>query len=279
MKTISLLLLALTITASTALAQGSLMVNPKRIILTDRQRIGDITLFNSGSDTSSFVISLVHYEMEESGKFDEIPDSVHTYASTYCDSLIRYFPAEVTLPPHESQAVHVRFMKPMGMAPGEYRSHMYFRALERAAPIEEKARDTSQHTISLVLRPIFGISIPIIVRSGTSPATVTMDSASISAVDTAGRGTITALVHRNGNESCYGSLLVFYQAPDGTSTQIGIVKGIAVYVPLAARRVSVAFTIPKGTDYTKGSFKLEYQTLTDQPHEQIMAETEIAAAK
>ncbi len=63
-----------------------------------------------------------------------------------------------------SQAVHVRFMKPQNMGPGEYRSHMYFRAIEKAKALEQTAADTSQHTISLQLHPIFGLSIPIIVR-------------------------------------------------------------------------------------------------------------------
>src|SRR5579872_6880489 len=107
--------------ASQSFAQGSLMVNPKRIILSDRHRTDNITLFNSGKDTSSFLISLIHYEMREDGSLEEIPDSIATYRSTYCDNLIRYFPMEVTLGPRESQAIHVRFLKPMNLPPGEYR--------------------------------------------------------------------------------------------------------------------------------------------------------------
>lgn len=280
----TLKLLALAAVAAAALlgiphaarAQGSLMVNPKRITLDERDRNGNITLFNSGDDSASYVISLLHYAMREDGSFYQIPDSIHTYAATYCDSVIRYFPLEVTLPPHESQAIHVRFMKPMDMQPGEYRSHMYFRAIEKAVAIEQKAVDTSQHTISLSLRPIFGISIPIIVRYKTTPAVVTMDSGYVSAVDTGGNGTVTALLNRSGNESCYGTLRVLFKDKSGTETQVGIVKGIAVYVPLPTRRVSVAFKMPKGVDPSTGTFRLEYQTLTDNPHEQVLASADLA---
>jgi len=259
-----------------ARAQGSLMVNPKRVTLDARNRNGNITLFNSGDDSASYVISLLHYAMREDGSFYEIPDSIHTYAATYCDSVIRYFPLEVMLPPHESQAIHVRFMKPMDMKPGEYRSHMYFRAIEKAVAIEQKAVDTSQHTISLSLHPIFGISIPIIVRYNTSPDTVTLDSGFVSPVDTGGNGTVTALLNRRGDESCYGSLRVLFKDKGGDEKEVGIVKGIAVYVPLAARRVEVAYKMPKGVDPASGTFRLEYQTLTDNPHEQVLATADLA---
>ncbi len=265
--------------APSAFAQGSLMVNPKRIVLDDRKRVDNVTLFNSGDDTTSFTISLLHYAMQEDGSFKELPDSVTTYASTYCDSVIRFFPAQVTLPPHESQAIHVRFLKPMNLTSGEYRSHMYFRSLDRAQAIEQKVQDTSLHTISMELHPIFGISIPIIVRAGSSPATVTIDSVTVSAIDTGGNGTISAQLHRAGNESCYGSFIVKYRDAGGSETQVGLVKGIAVYVPLAMRRVAMAFKMPTGTDATTGSFRLEYQTLTDNPKEQVLAAAELAAKK
>lgn len=251
------------------------MVNPKRIILSDRHRTDNITLFNSGSDTSSFRISLVHYEMREDGSLEEIPDSITTYRSTYCDSLVSYFPLQVTLGPHESQAVHLRFVKPMNLAPGEYRSHMYFRSVERAKPLEAQTNDSSERTISLDLRPVFGLSIPVIVRNQTSPDVLSIDSVHISSIDSSGNGTITALLHRSGNESCYGSLVVYYKDPHTAEAPIGLTKGVAVYVPLPDREVSVSFTLPRGANPTKGIFRLEYQTLTDNPKEQVLAKAEI----
>jgi len=167
-------------------------------------------------------------------------------------------------------------MKPMDLKPGEYRSHMYFRALERAKAIEQTVHDTSNHTISLSLRPIFGLSIPIIVRYNTTPAVVTMDSGFVSPVDTGGNGTVVALLHRTGDESCYGSLRVLFKDKDGNEKEVGIVKGVAVYVPLPVRRVEVAFKMPAGVDPSSGTFRLEYQTLTDNPHETVLASADLA---
>jgi hypothetical protein len=262
-----------------AFAQGSLMVNPKRIVLGEKKRTDNVTLFNSGNDSADYVISLVHYRMMEDGSFKEIPDSVKTDDILFSDSVIRYFPLQVTLGPHESQAVHVRFTKPSTMAPGEYRSHMYFRAIEKAKALEAVAKDTSQHTISLSLHPIFGLSIPIIVRYQTSPDVITMDNGFYSSVDTGGNGTVTANLNRTGNESCYGTFIVYYKDASGTETQVGLLKGVAVYVPLTMRKVSVGFKLPKDTDPTKGTFRMEYQTLTDNPRETVLASCALAYKK
>ncbi len=40
-----------------AFAQGSLMVNPKRIVLGEKKRTDNVTLFNSGNDSADYVIS------------------------------------------------------------------------------------------------------------------------------------------------------------------------------------------------------------------------------
>ncbi len=273
---VALPLLASLLLASTALAQGALMINPKRVVLDDRHRFANVTLFNSGNDSADFVISLVHYKMNEDGSFTEIPDSVSTYAATYCDKLVRYFPLQVTLAPHESQAVRVQFLKPQGLQPGEYRSHLYFRSIDKAKAIETQVRDTSNHTISLTLRPIFGISIPVIVDYQTKPPVVSLDSGFYTTSDS-GKGVVMANLNRTGDEECYGSLVVMFKDKDGHEQQVGIVKGLAVYTDLATRKVQVAYQMPKGVDPKTGSLLLEFQTLTDNPKESVLATTDLAA--
>jgi len=279
MKKIPIAAALMLLCSSISFAQGGLMVNPKRVVLDDRHRIGAVTLFNSSNDTASFAISLLHYQMAEAGGYIEIPDSIHTYDSTYCDSYVRFFPQAVTLPPHQSQEIRIRFMKPMNLPTREFRSHLYFRALQAAAPIEQKVRDTADHTISLILRPIFGISIPLIVRNGEVSSSETLDSGgyTVTPTDTGDYGIASANLNRTGNESCYGSVVVFFKNKDGQESQVGIVKGIAVYTEIPTRKVQVAFLLPKGVDPSTGTLRMEYQTLTDSPKEQVLAMTNLAS--
>jgi P pilus assembly chaperone PapD len=267
--------LSLISSAQVLLAQG-LMVNPKRIMLDDRKRNDVVTLFNTGDDTSSYIISFKHFEMLPDGAFKDVDTSVRNYVTA--DSMLRFFPLEVTLAPHESQTIKVRFMKPKDLAVGEYRSHLYFRSIDRTQSLEQKQSDTAK-TISLSLHPIFGLTIPLIVRNGTIPAKVGLDGMTLSPIDTAGKVIVTASIHRSGDESCYGTFVLDYLNSDGKVTELTALKGVAVYAPLTSRTVKLQFKIPDGVDMTTGTLRLEYQTLTDNPKETTLASAELPLKK
>jgi P pilus assembly chaperone PapD len=271
----ALMVLSLISFAQVLLAQG-LMVNPKRVVLDDRKRNEVVTLLNNGEDTASYTISFKHFEMLADGSFKDVDTTARNYRDA--DSLIRYFPLEVTLAPHESQTIKVRYMKPKSIVAGEYRSHLYFRAIERTKALESEVADTSK-TVSLSLHAVFGLTIPVIIRNATDPSTVGLDGMTISAPDTAGKSTVTASIHRTGNESCYGSFKLDYLNNDGKVTELTVLKGVAVYVPLTARTVKLQFKIPDGVDMTTGTIRLEYQTLTDNPKETTLASAELPLKK
>ncbi len=273
----TIMVLAILFLESGLFAQGSLMVNPKRIMLDDKKRSDVLTLYNNGDDTSSYSISFKHYEMKPDGSFKDV-DTAKT-AVLFCDSIVRYFPFEVTLAPHESQTVKIRFLKPKDLALGEYRSHLYFHPIERAKALEAQARDTAQKTVTLELHAIFGLAVPIIVRNQTTPAKVSMDNLKLSPLDTGGKVTLSAEIHRSGDESCYGSLLVKYKDKDGKETELSTVKGIAVYVPLLMRKVELRFAPPANMLTNGGSIKLEFQSLTDNPKETTLGSAELPLKK
>jgi len=59
------------------------------------------------------------------------------------------------------------------MAPGEYRSHIYFRAVPNPKPLgEEEKKDTTKFSVRLI--PVFGITIPAIIRIGESNTQVSL---------------------------------------------------------------------------------------------------------
>ena len=51
------------------------------------------------------------------------------------------------------------------MSPGEYRSHLYFRAIPAEKPLGEKEVLKDTTSISIKLVPVFGITVPVIIRS------------------------------------------------------------------------------------------------------------------
>ena len=89
-------LIVLTLFSSTNLmAQGNLMVFPRRVVFEGSKRSQTLNIANTGTDTARYNISIVQYRMKEDGAFEEItqPDSGENFADKY----IRFFPRSVVL--------------------------------------------------------------------------------------------------------------------------------------------------------------------------------------
>ena len=124
----SLLFICLFVLCSSQLmAQGNLLISPTRIVFEGQTRIGELSLANTGQDSAKYSISFVQYRMKEDGNYEEItaPDPGQNFA----DKNIRVFPRSVMLGPNESQVIKLQLIKTEQLEPGEYRSHIYFRAI------------------------------------------------------------------------------------------------------------------------------------------------------
>jgi hypothetical protein len=143
------------------------------------------------------------------------------------------------------------------LAPGEYRSHLYFRAIPDKLPILGEERPATDSGISIRLIPIFGISIPVIIRVGTSNTQVRISDLSIQMEE----DTIPILnmtFRRTGNMSVYGDISVYYTSTDGKTIPAGTAKGIAVYTPNTARSFRLTLDKKSGINYHSGRLSVEY---------------------
>ncbi len=209
-------------------AQGNLLITPRRAVFEGQTRSIDLNLANIGKDTARYTISLVQVRMKEDGGFETItePDPGQRFADRY----IRFFPRTVTLGPNESQSVKVQLTRTGELTPGEYRSHFYFRATPDAVPLAEEQKPQDTTTLSVMLTPIFGITIPVIIRVGESDTKVTLSDLAVdfpSGSDPVLRFTF----NRTGNMSAYGDIAVDHISPQGVTTRVGIANGVAVYTP------------------------------------------------
>src|ERR1700754_2558367 len=136
-----ILLLLTSISSIKSMAQGNLLLTPQRVVFEGSKRIEELNLANTGNDTARYLISLINLRMKEDGSFEEIaaPDTGQNFA----DKWVRFFPRSVVLGPQESQTVKIQLTRPLGMEPGEYRSHIYFRAIPDQEPLGEKEKDPS----------------------------------------------------------------------------------------------------------------------------------------
>ena len=238
-------------------AQGNLLINPRRVVFEGQKKIMELNLANTGKDTARYVISLMEIKMNQDGSFEKIdqPDSGQNFASSY----IRFFPRSVTLAPNEAQVVKVQVVKADQLLAGEYRSHIYFRAVPQEMPLGETESHKDSSGISVLLTPIFGISIPVIIRVGESTAQVTLSDLSLQMANDS-TPIMNILFNRTGNMSVYGDLKIDFISAQGKITQVGEVKGIAVYTPNLSRQFRMNLNKISGIDYHSGKLHAVYST-------------------
>jgi hypothetical protein len=210
--------------------------------------------------------------MKEDGGFETITDP--DPGQRFADRFIRFFPRSVTLGPNEAQAVKIQLIRSNELEPGEYRSHFYFRSIPKISPLgeKEKAKDTT--TISVMLTPVFGITIPAIIRVGESTAKVTISDLGFEMVnDTIPR--FSMVLNRSGNMSVFGDLTVDHISTRGKITRVGLANGVAVYTPNTKRRFQFNLYKVPGIDFRTGTLRVIYTASSDVKPVR-MAEAELA---
>lgn len=258
--TLVLLLILILLPHLTLKAQGNLLITPRRVVFDGSTRSIDLNLANTGQDSASYSISLVQIRMTEEGGFETItePDPGQRFA----DRFIRYFPRSVTLAPNEAQVVKVQVTRRSQLDRGEYRSHFYFRAEKTPTPLGEDDPAIEDNTISVKLTPVFGITIPVIIRMGDLEASVKLSDLNL--ITEEGKTPVLQIsFNRSGERSVYGSLSVMHVSDNGTETDVGLAKGIAVYTPNTLRKFNLNLINTEDLDLSSGKLKISFTSISD----------------
>ncbi|HUS02029.1 MAG TPA: hypothetical protein VMY77_09895 [Chitinophagaceae bacterium] len=238
----------------TAFAQGNLLVTPKRIVFEGSKRSEELNLANIGKDSATYDISFIQIRMKEDGTVETITEA--DPGQSFADKYLRFFPRSVTLAPNEAQTVKVQIIRTAEIIPGEYRSHLYFRAVPNEKPLGEKDIQKKDSSISVRIVPIFGISLPVIVRSGESNTQVKLSELAVINKDRSPSLKLT--FSRQGNMSVYGDVLVDHISPEGKVNRVGIVRGLAVYTPNIIRQFNLPLNRISGINFNSGKLHVLY---------------------
>ncbi len=237
-------------------AQGNLLITPMRVVFDGKKKMHELNLANTGSDTARYIISFIEIKMHENGSFEQITEA--EIGQRFASPFVRFFPRSVVLPPNEAQLVKLQVYNTGDLESGEYRSHLYLRAEPVAAALGDQGskKDSSEGGISIRLTPVFGISIPVIIRTGEQHVEVSLDSLQMAGTPAAKQLQVT--FKRKGNISVYGDVRVDYLTPQGKRTQVAEIKGVAVYTPTTQRKLMIP--LAAGPDYRMGRLEVTYMT-------------------
>lgn len=247
---------ALLAALATALAAeegpGSLLVAPTRVVFSASTRTAEISLINTGSRAATYRISLVRLRMTEWGEVQEIKKAEP--GERFADTLVRFFPQQVTLEPRVSQTVRMALRKPANLEAGEYRSHLLFRQIPAT---DAPAEDSRAEGLSVRLVPIFGVSIPVIVRHGALPSVLLLKDAKV-IESSPGKYSLQVILRREGDSSVYGNLEVAYLPARGGRVEIGRIRGVAVYTPNLMRVVRIPLSRLESSASAEGRLEVSF---------------------
>lgn len=234
---------------SPTLAAGDLLVAPTRVVL-DGSRGTEVILNNIGSEPATYRISLELRRMTPQGTLEDVDQAKASEHETTTLGLISYAPRRVVLPPNQPQSIRIGVRAPQGLPDGEYRAHMLFRAIPDAKPVVDGAAPAQGVSVSIT--PIYGVTIPIIVRQGSLTATAALADPKVVRNDDG--PVFQVALSRNGTRSVYGRIRV---TKPGLDKPVMERRGIAVYAEIPGRIVTLPIDEETAAQL-KGSVKVEY---------------------
>jgi P pilus assembly chaperone PapD len=243
---------------------GDLLVAPTRIVL-DGGRGAEIVLNNIGEEPATYRVSVEFRRMKADGTLEDVTEPTATDKAT--EDMIVYAPRRVTLAPREPQTIRIAARAPQGLADGEYRVHLLFRAIPPAKPVVQTASADTEKGLRFQLTPIYGVTIPVIVRLGNLEATAGIAGVQLEK-GSDGKPEVALDLTRAGSRSTFGEVRVLKA---GVKDPIALQKAVAVYTELKSRHV----TIPVNPDFkgdVAGPVTVQYvETFNDGDH--VIAET------
>src|SRR5438132_3803775 len=181
---------------------GDLLVAPTRIVL-DGRKGAEVILNNIGEEPATYRVSIEFRRMTENG--DLVDVTTPSANDKSAEDMIVYAPRKVTLAPHEPQAIRIAARPPQGLADGEYRVHLLFRAIPPATPVVQPTGEQPKG-VQFKLTPVYGVTIPVIVRLGNLQATAGIAGVHLEQKD--GAPFVDLDLVRSGARSVFGEVQV-----------------------------------------------------------------------
>jgi hypothetical protein len=154
-------------------------------------------------------------------------------------------PRRATLAPGKGQTIRILVTAPAAPGAAEYRSHLTVTAVpprDVGVTAEEAAAAERSNRLSFNVTPVFGISIPVIVRSAPADVRGAISDVHLSYANVSPDGVApprrTALlsfaVDRSGANSLFGNIEV-----RSKKALIGLARGVGVYTEIDKRTIQI----------------------------------------
>lgn len=207
---------------------GDLLVAPTRIVL-NGSRGAEIVLSNIGDEVATYRVSVELRRMTTDGMLEDVVQANDKEKTA--QNMILYAPRRVTIAPNQPQTIRISARAPQGLPDGEYRAHLLFRAVPPPRPVSPPSEVKG---IAFELIPIYGVTIPVVIRMGNLQAKVGIANVQLTSKD--GKPAVALDLTRAGDRSVFGDVRVFKA---GVKDPIAIQRGVAVYTEVGTRHMVI----------------------------------------
>ncbi len=239
--------------AAPVLAAGGLVVTPQLVEFDSTNRSQVLTLANRGTGTETYRISIVNYRMDQHGNLH--PAETPADGEGFAGALFRYAPRQITLEPGKPQTVRILYRRPANLQEGEYRSHLMFQQVPKAEA--QSVSGSAGGGLSLQIRTVFGITVPVIVRHGRLQGAGELTNLTQTRTSD-GRPGVALRIARDGRKSLRGDLVALLG-----DEEVGRLNNVAVYLSTPHREVLLPLDPEKLRQGGPRDLRVEYRERQD----------------
>ncbi len=245
MKLLSRLLLSFLLCCFSVEAHASRVdILPRKILIEDRARSGDITLLNMGDKPIIVRMELLSYKQNSDGTYETLEGPLNPLFVP--ESVVRFSPKQFTLPSGGRQKVRLSIQKPANLPAGEYRFHV------KASSFDEEEFSVRRPTVgqgsAIGIKTNVAVVIPVVVRHGelTSGAKISNVSFVPPSQTPNNKPALKMDLTRTGTAGVMGTLIAYADA-GGTPKEIGRISNLNVFSEVETRAVTLSLNeVPTG---------------------------------
>ncbi|HEX3699374.1 MAG TPA: hypothetical protein VHV27_01745 [Phenylobacterium sp.] len=237
---------------------ANLNITPKRLTFDKSRRSATVYIYNQGTASATFDITLVDRVMLQDGQIVAVTGTDPAIKAAVeqlksAKNILLVSPRRATLAPGQGQTIRLRVASVPPDATGEYRTHLTVTTIPPpSAGISAEAAAAGQRgELSFQINAVFGISIPAIVRFSDPDVRATIANAHIDHEELSLDGKApkrTAVMvfdlDRQGTSSLFGNVDIRAR---GQKEPLGFARGLGVYPEIAKRTVRIPLTREPGS--------------------------------
>jgi P pilus assembly chaperone PapD len=240
--------------ASTPVNANGFLLAPTRVFFESSSRSQEVTIMNQSDKTQTYRLRLEDRRLKENGEYEVITAPGDPSAAS---QMLRLSVRQIVVPARTSATVRVLLRKPSGLSAGEVRSHLIVTELPVVNPPVAASETATDITISITT--VFGISIPIMVRTGETTARITtVTPRRVAVPDRPDLENLDIQVQVAGNRSLFVDLRLI-STRQRRGEPIALAKSFAIYAPLQSRTLTMSLSPEQTAKLRAGNVVLQYQ--------------------